>query len=214
MSSVKDWLNGPRDYATGVALYAAYGTNAALKAAFEQGESEYRKERLLKELRLLKDTVPAIAPVAAEHSTRVFASPVASVVLPEQAVPEEKDPYRAEWLPLYAEMNALRHRLEDANDDIERGGMAHRILELERQCMSVWARRDYWRRTGQHIAPAQPETNAVTDKNMLQKRLNNVRSSVSKYRAKRRSDPQNQKYRVKLQELIAEISYLEKELAK
>ena len=32
--------------------------------------------------------------------------------------------------------------------------------------------------------------------------------------AKRRSDPQNQKYRVKLQELIAEISYLEKELAK
>lgn len=75
MDSIKEWLNGSRNYHQGAALYDAYGDDVLLKQMFAQGESEYRKERLLKALRALLATAKQVAiPVAPPSAANNCAS--------------------------------------------------------------------------------------------------------------------------------------------
>lgn len=179
MNPIREWLNGSRSYLLGVALYKMHGQDSRLLDMFAQGASSYRQKRLEDALRSLisvadrADTVP-------EGPKHVVAA-VAAAVMPETAVAEAKDTYRAEWLPHYMEMNSLRHKLIHAPDDKTRGEWAHRILLLERQCIDIWQRRDYHLRTGEPMPEAKaPDAIVITDRNELHRQLTNYRTYVAK----------------------------------
>jgi len=180
MNPIKEWLNSGRQYLIGIALYEAYGNDPALRDVFRQGESPYRYRRLVEALTKLMssadraETITAAEPV---HKPVL----VHEVPLPETDVPADRDDYRSEWIVPYMEMNSLRHQLVHAPDDHTRGEWCFRILELEKQCMAIWARRDYHKRTGEpmpeEVGPAMP---VVTDRNALHRRLTNLRTYVTK----------------------------------
>src|SRR4051812_44817462 len=50
MENLRAWLNGCRDYTSGVTLYAQYGKDPALKRMFSEAESPFKKKRLQKAL--------------------------------------------------------------------------------------------------------------------------------------------------------------------
>ncbi len=164
-----------------MALYNAYGEDALLKQALQQGESEYRKQRLEAALREMLGTGPTLAKQM----------PIPSPQKPDKKPPQktdkkkDEDPYRKEWMPLYIEMNSLRHKLRHFKTEKERGVAAFRILELEADCMKIWGKRDYYQQTGQHMPKEQQQPiTATTDLNQLELRLRNARSNVSRYKNK------------------------------
>jgi hypothetical protein len=178
--TITEWLNSERNYSVGVALYAAYGTDALVKSTFDQGHSALRAQRLFNELLLLRNAdaqynVPDQAKAAKEA---VF---VAAAAMPEQAVSEHQDPLRNEWMPKYQEMNMLRHKLEQTGAIKDRGVMAFRILELEQECMAIWSRRDYRIKTGRDVPEVKEETDVFADNNNILRRIQTLRTYVTKY---------------------------------
>lgn len=171
----------------GVALYNAHGKNALLKEVFKQGESEYRKEKLNKALLELLQHAPANA----STKTATGIQPKnADKIYPKKA--DKKDPqpsnnerYKDKWLPFYAEMKSLCHKLRDFPTDEQRGRAALRILELEDACIVWWDKEDYLIRNGVEMPEAsmKPIT-AVQDMNQLEHQLRNARSNVSRYKGK------------------------------
>ena len=212
--SITDWLNSGRTYAVGVALYDVHGHDVALKRALTQGFSDFRQARLEQALReLLKAAPPAAAAALLPVALTTNGITIASVQLPEEQVAEAEDAYRDHWLPLYQEMQALRARLHLIQDDEERGKTAHRILELERALNKIWEARDIQRKTGQ--APPAEEVAGpavITDKNALQKRLNAVRSYVSKYKRLVELRPGHAETLERYQQYCAERDQLEEGL--
>ena len=110
MQGIKDWLNGGRDYTTGVMLYRCYGDNKAIKDMLAQGRSDYRQRRLEKCLaELLETAKPVQLPVKGKQEQITVL--VRGEQTPDAIVAPEKDEYRKQWLPLFMEMNKLRHQL-------------------------------------------------------------------------------------------------------
>lgn len=179
---------------------------------FAQGDSPYRKERLIQELKQLADSAAGKISVPDAPVTPSTVT-IGKVTLPESRVPEAKDPYRAEWLPRYMEMNNLRARLRDVQDIVERGVMAHKILKLEKDCMSYWVKRDYFHSTGQ-LVPVAEEAEPVTDVNQLQKKLGNARSNLSKAKAILKEDPENGRALERFEKYSQMIEQIEKLMAK
>jgi hypothetical protein len=178
--TISEWLNSDRNYKIGVALYDAYGLDALLKTMFEQGYSPLRAKRLHAELMLLKN-VDREKPQYAQKGPVAEHVSIAAIQLPEQAAPEQ-DPYRNKWLPLYQEMNLLRHTLEQAPSILERGKMAFRILELEQECMVIWNQRDYLVKNGKELPEIEEqEIVPFADMNNLLRRIQTVRTFISKY---------------------------------
>lgn len=175
---IREWLSSGRDYRTGVALFEVYGQDDLLLDALKQGHSPYRQGRLVTALReaMQRATRPALP----EAAPKVEAVTVAAVVMPENAVKREDDPYHDKWMPLYSEMKALGHQLEDAKNDGERGEMAHRILALERQCNRWWELRAHYRKTGIMLSEPMEEGEPITDRNAIWRRITNIRTYVSK----------------------------------
>jgi hypothetical protein len=53
LETLREWLNGKRDYITGVAIYSQVGDNGGLLALFKKGSNEFRERRLVEELLLI-----------------------------------------------------------------------------------------------------------------------------------------------------------------
>lgn len=211
MDSIKEWLNGSRNYHQGAALYNAYGDDILLKQMFAQGESEYRKERLLKALRALLATARQVAiPVAPEAPpTTVHLHPGES---PESRVPQEKDPYYDQWILPYREMQRLRGKLIDAPTDEKRGELAHKILKLELQCKGWWDKRDYLLEHGVEMKGTDNTAleDVVTDPAQYHLRLSTVRTYITKANKKLKQDPDNSKALADVKRYTAEKERLER----
>jgi len=200
VNPIADWLNSGKNYDIGVALYKAHGGDVDLKRMFDQGFSDYRVKRLEKELRIIKksfiaDKALSVAAVAvgikAEPETIVVA--VKQKVLPENAIKPEQDPYRDEWMPIYQQMNYLRHHLRSAETDELRGRMAFEILDLERQCMRIWYRRRYWLKYKEHLPEEYQVQQPTSDKNEMHRLLCNARANLSKAVSKLSKNPEDSK---------------------
>lgn len=175
--TIREWLNSGKNFDIGVALYNAYGTDNLLKNMFAQGFSDLRAKRLFQELLALKETDNIYMPEATPEPVNIN---VAAAAMPEQMVAPDEDSYRLKWLPLYQEMNMLRHNLEGFADIKDRGAAAFRILALEKECMRIWEERDYACKTGT-VKDAPKIEEPYIDPNSLQRRINTVRSAISKY---------------------------------
>lgn len=209
VNSIKEWLNGSRDYSLGVALYEAHGTDEGLKQMFAQGFSQYRQQRLVAALQELKEH-PTIVELPSEPRTITVA--VNEAVLPENLVPAERDPYRQRWLPLYQQMNYLRHQLRTAADDTKRGEMAHEILSLEEKCYQIWEERDYFIKYGQPVPNMVTDTITVTDRNELHRKLMNYRTYITKAKKCLKENPEDAKAAARKLHYELEVQRIEEKL--
>ena len=57
LETLRAWLNGNKEYYTGVAIYATLGDNKALLTLFRQGKSSYSYKRLEEELLIICNTL-------------------------------------------------------------------------------------------------------------------------------------------------------------
>lgn len=210
MNSIQQWLLGGKEWAVGVALYNTYGDNELFKQALKQGESPYRKERLVKHLQELSKKAPQQETVKPVHEPQVKKVVVGKAVLQENKVEAEKDPYREEWLPIYKEMMNLHARLEDMTPD-ERGEAAHEILRLERRMMYIWWKRDYYLKYGEKVNEETPTVN-ITDMNALRLKLQNVRTYRCKVEKELVINPKNERLLARLERYKKEIADFEKRL--
>lgn len=215
VESIRDWLNSSRNYNVGLALYLTYGDNQALKTALQQGESKYRKDKLLQALREIWE--------ANKKTARV--NPLPLRVLPLKtggeskqtytpAQPDhDKDPYYNDWQPLYKEMMHLRSQLALLPNDIERGQAAFRILFLEKTCRKYWAMRDYFYKTGTKMPEDSGLPDMVTDYNALTKRLMTLRTYKTRETNKLKPDPMNLPAKQRLDKWLKEMQLIELKLA-
>lgn len=210
VDSIKEWLNGSRNFNTGIILYEVYGTDDTLKRMFAQGHSILRQKKLEEAMQGLL-TTRAQEQVVRIDKTDTYVT-VKRDRLPENSTNTADDPYRDKWLPLFKEMNLLRHQLRLMPTTEERGAAAHRILDLEDECRKWWDRRDYEQRTGQKMPDTEPKANTVTDKNQQEYRLRTVRTYITKYGKAVQADPGNIKAIKKLSYYITERDDLETKL--
>ena len=59
LETLRSWLNGPRDYFTGVVLFAQLGNDAQLTTLFRKGRNDYRYGRLQAELSAICERMKA-----------------------------------------------------------------------------------------------------------------------------------------------------------
>jgi hypothetical protein len=57
LETLRTWLNGNKEYYTGVAIYATLGDNAALLSLFRQGKNTYNTKRMEEELLSICNTL-------------------------------------------------------------------------------------------------------------------------------------------------------------
>lgn len=207
MESIRDWLNGSRNYNVGVSLYAVYGNNDSLLECLQQGESKFRAEKLLQHLRAIYEAQKP-TPVVIEKRIDAFPEKVTTTTERDELpkiVTKEADPYKDKWMPLYKEMQSLRARLCLYPTAEERGEAAFKILELERKCRYWWQRRQYFQENGVEMPEDNESPPPFADKNMLIERRNNFRTYVSRYRGKLKKHPDNPGW-------IEKLDYYTKEL--
>ena len=144
MILIQNWLSGTRNYTVGAILYKKLGTDEKLKKLFEGPHTAYLQGRLESELAALLQK-PKV--VLQDTPKKVEA----------QEMPESKDAVlealRQEWLPLYQQMNYLRHELDKYEENTKeqiaiRKDLAFQILDIEQQCMQIWHRRNYYVKEG------------------------------------------------------------------
>jgi hypothetical protein len=204
-NSIKDWLNSSKDYTLGTALYNVHSSNDAMKRMFAQGASPYRLQRLIDAMKELSKVLEDNPTIAIAEAPKYEPVNVQTIQLPENAVPQELDKYRPEWLPLFMERNHLRARLRDTADEYERGRMAHRILELHDQCEKIWERRDFELRTGEPMPLEEKKREPVTDPKKLHRHVLNLRSYITKTKNKLKTHPENANASKRLAQLESEL---------
>lgn len=211
VESIKDWLNSSRNYNVGLALYLVHGSNEALKTALKQGESPYRKEKLLAALQELWEGA---------KGEPARANPLPLRVLPLKTGGEfknlqpdhDKDIYYNLWQPLYKEMMHLRSKLPLFPNDDERGAAAFRILFLEKTCRKYWRMRDYFLQNGVEMPEETGKPDATTDFNVLTRRLMTLRTYQTRENKALKKDPLNLKARERLDKWEKEMKEIELKL--
>lgn len=140
MKLIIKWLSGTKNFHIGVVLYNQFGNDARLKKYFEGLPDSIKQKKLEAELSELLKKPKAI-----------LATPLVNTEL--DAMPPSPDPVlealRNEWHPLYQRMNYLRHELDRFEGNkpeaiAMRKPIAFEILQIEKQCMKIWTRRDHY----------------------------------------------------------------------
>ncbi|MGN7786793.1 hypothetical protein ACTJIJ_19830 [Niabella sp. 22666] len=209
MKDVRDWFNGSKDYAGGVALYNKYGADATMKRLFAEPESPFKYQ-------LLKDELESFLSVNSGEFPEFPILPPAIPILPTNPVPEISKPtvesgawpvafdevtsaLKMQWQPLFSEMINLCNRvgdvakegLRDANKKEEAGRMALRILELDDQCEKIYQQREHYLQYGTLPVKQTDPVEIALDSKLWPTRLANHQRYVRDYKAKLAKSPDN-----------------------
>lgn len=166
MSAVQEWLNGSRDFAAGLKLYADHGGKAFYLTMFEKaGPSDYNKTKLLAELQKLVADLPPEKP--APKPAPPSLQPTPTKTPPDKAAENRRylDLLRRKQ-NLYTELNILitdkRHQPEG---NVLRD-CAFRILKSHQALTECWALVDYYQE--HQCFPTGPEPVKRDDKTAIQ----------------------------------------------
>jgi len=202
------WLNGKRNYTIGTLLYNQYGSNDTKKKLFAAGKNAVSEAALLNALQLLLEEKEIIIPAEVQQHFDV---------MPDGSDAVEKS-FKDKWMPMYTEMNVKRHRLdqylEDTSRDaeIKRAELARDILNLEQQCMAIWAQRDFYIKHG-HLPGKNIESEVVVDEFKAAHSINNVKNYIRTYRKKVKDNPGNANHAAKLLEYENKLKELKEQYA-
>jgi hypothetical protein len=191
MQILQNWLDGPKNYDVGVAIYDSIGNDDVLKELFYNGETIHTKKRLEAELRAFLDaggtnTLPVVISANDEQEMQVSDDSIMLSI-------------RDEWQSKYQEMNLLRHKLDQYQGNAEemiaaREPIAFAILELEQECMAIWAKRDYYQKHGRLPDVPKDEPEIPTDPVLLGKFLENLKKNIRRNRKKMTAQPGKPEY--------------------
>jgi hypothetical protein len=226
MELIKKWLSGNRNYIVGAVLYKKFGSDEKLKKLFESRPDAYSQKRLVEELTKMADNKrPPVAPLITDHSSR-------------SEMPQSKDPVlkalRNEWLVPYKRMCYLQAELDrvttddsfplyDVNDKnspeaiAKRKPIAFEILELEQQCMQIWARRSHYEKNGSLPEVKEQEEAVPTDPVELGKLIEATKRNIRRNKQLTETHPGNtiyplkqRQYETKLERIMKNVNHGEK----
>ena len=207
MELIRNWLNGQRNYRTGLQLYLAYGTNESLKLYLQADFTPYREQRLAEELLALvampdapaiSDEDPALNPAFAPPPNLMSDDPVIEEFYRQKST-------------LHKEKDMLRHSLESFETDEERGIAAHRIISIRKQLTLIWNREQYYAKFKR--LPVDNE-DAITDPKALKYRLSQVKSNLRRLKSQLKKDPQNESFSQSYEKFLREDKDLQEKIKK
>lgn len=201
MYIIENWLNGPRNFFVGKAVYKTVGGDKKLIDLLDKGKTPIAEELLLKAMQKLLQA-PALPPVPKPMETA-------------DDFPKTTDPVlnsiREEWLKPYQDMNYKRHQLDQYKGNspemiAKRKPLAFEILELEQQCMRAWKKRDYYLQHGKLPDVADTKKELPTDPVELGKYISNLAKNIRRNKLLMKQHPDKpvytQKYEQYKQEYI------------
>jgi hypothetical protein len=200
MEDIRQWLNGKRDYKTGVEIFLQHCTDGLLRRLFTQeGFSDYKYKKLVSELEgmVLKKPKPAEVKAVAVTET-------APVKKKEPLWSEKRDEVEQSlylrWKQTYSEMINLQARVGDLSKEAtknkdkakmdEAGRMALRILDLDDECDGIFWQRDFYKKNSRLPEDDAPVEIAL-DANLWYKKLHNHQRYARKFRKIITKDPTN-----------------------
>lgn len=146
MEVITRWLQGSQNFIVGKLYYKQFGKDKSLIELFDKGETPFAKAQLktaLEALLLHATEAPVTIPLIKDQAN------------PVTAIPKGDDDItialEQEYRPLYQRMNFLRHEMDKYGDDNTPPVMEQcrllgvEILELEKRCMLIWEKLDYYR---------------------------------------------------------------------
>jgi hypothetical protein len=200
MDVIRTWLNGRRDYESGIKLYNLYGEDTLLKRLFaEKGQTAFKEKKLQDSLRnLLKSTAQK-----KDQATSAIAIKVDTlqkhVVLNTgwgDQLDEVETALYEKFKPLYTELSDLNSRLEavamagqhNSQKEMECGQIALRILDLDDQCDDVIAELNYYREH-KTLPEKKMYGDLCVDTSLIPTKLKNHERYAREYRGKLAKDP-------------------------
>lgn len=219
MEAIKAWLNNRPDYLSGVGLYFQHGKDPLLKRLFLEAHSPFKEGKLRDALQAIYAAYKNPVSETAKAKETVKRSPF-NQYKHWPAQPIEDAVLLAiwqQWRPLYGEMKNLQHRIYDValagmtdpNKALEAGQMTFRILDLDDQIESIYAKRNFYyehKRLPEETPAEQPEE--VVDPINWKLLLDNYMKYVRDYKMKLKKTPGHKnadKWAMKLKEYEAGV---------
>lgn len=206
IAEIKAWLQGPRNYDEGVALYERYGLNRMLRRKFAIERTAFIRDMLVEELRKIAGITTAELARMPRRAAKAVA--VAPSKTRQQAPAEVKEKLRfrerfpflnapncpdevkvlvADMFTAYGAYHDAFSRLQELPDDAQGAKEAQTIVENYLADRQMWEALEYFK---EHNALPQEEAKAPNDDNIalmgdleLMLELRNARSNVSKKKA-------------------------------
>lgn len=166
MQALKNWLTSGKNYHVGICIYQVLGSNQSLKTLFYNGKTDYSSQKL--ETELLK--MMKCPPMRTITRSSIMPDLIENLPVGEGAVHVS---FQDQWMPLYQEMNYLRHELDkyhgnEASMIAVRKDIAHKIIDLEQELMNIWNQADEYGRTGK-LMTTKDEDELIVPEEALQK---------------------------------------------
>lgn len=186
---LRKWLNGARDYASGVAIYGQLGENAALKNVLLKGRTEYLQQRLESELDAIYDQLNE-RPV--EASSEPLRQKPRNPALEDSAEQKATQLYksmmndRAVLFSLARQSLYIDPNQQDMVD--QRRQLAIRVCEQNYAVSKAYEELDHIRSYGVLPGAAPNDQDPVPD-GLVKSTIDNIRKNLSKMR-RREPTPQ------------------------
>lgn len=202
---VNQWLKDGADYFKGLQLFEQHSKNTALLSLFETGPGVFTSRKLREELVKLSDSSkPAekkyTAPV--NESFKKFATHVKPDI-DISSLPDELKQHNIRKGELYRKAAYLHSQLAIIPSDEERYKAAKTIIDSFNEINQIWAWLDYWhehKKLHPDLVPA--EARKVFGMSEM-KRMQNLRSYISRDANNEKKADKVAKWKVELLELEA-----------
>jgi chromosome segregation ATPase len=127
MENLREWLNGKRDYASGVKLYNQLGADPALKRMFSEPESDFKRKKLIKALEdIWQVQKQGKIPVISHPQAKPSPAPVPF------KIKRELVKTKTEVKTLASELSELQNQVSDQESTIEDQQQTIEDLEWEK----------------------------------------------------------------------------------
>jgi hypothetical protein len=217
MELLQRWYNGTQDYWAGVRLYNAFGKDALLKKYFSNTTNTVTSRFRLKQAIEGMLYIPQTVPLSIGEGVGVRSS---TETVRHDTMPDSPDivlqSIKDKWMPLYTRMNLLRHNLEPARSERQRGQMAFEILDLEQQCIKLWQQADFYKKNGTctPMGDHEDKPQLIIDPLKVGIRIEALKRFVRKYKQFLKTTPQHKnavKWAAKLKQYQDELNQLQNE---
>lgn len=207
--TIAKWLNGSRDYNTGIELLEKIGGDPFMLSILKKGNNSYSRSKLEKELRSFlpaekpSENSSTHSPGPSDQSTDPIPTRSPMDNVPEsdasdQSLPKEILSKKIERQRMYRENDYMKNSLSHA-DKKTKTAYCLAIVENAMAIQKIWKEIDHFEATGTVIDLHERLIKAPKD---IHLQIANARSNLSK--AKRRGKPElEKKWKEKLNELLA-----------
>ena len=221
LEQIREWLNGNREYSSGVALVLRHSTDPRIINCFREPlETNFKRKKLVEVLTELYTDRPEPAALRAPSQP---ALPPAEKTWPVDNTNEILASLREQWRPLYGEMTNYQARIHDIalqgvhdpQKKEEAHQMAKKIIDLNNKVNEIYARKAYFLKFGKlPDDTAEPIKEISSDTAFMRKKTveRYLRDLAAKLKRTELSDVKRTKWIPKWDSLCEELRALNKTL--